>query len=149
MYLWLFSCHAAHLLGVQLHGVVAKLSLCCRLQIMTSHWQVAVSLYPSDTRKNQVIKMMSLSLTRYDFNGARGSQTVSSPCGWLDWPCTLPGCPSGNRSPCACSVRGGRRESRQKALNKGRGEKVNTAATAADMIVLQKQLTSQRSLHCR
>lgn len=45
----------------------------------------------------------------------RGRLTLSSPCGWPGWTCTLPDCPSGSRCPCACSVRGGRLESQQRA----------------------------------
>lgn len=54
MYLWLLSGHATHILRVQLHGVVAQFSFRCCLQIMTSHRQVAVSLYPPIREEKQV-----------------------------------------------------------------------------------------------
>lgn len=45
-YLRLLGGHAAHLLWVQLHWVIAQFGLGGRLQVVASHRQVAVSLYP-------------------------------------------------------------------------------------------------------
>lgn len=45
-YLRLLRSHPAHLFRVQLHWVIAQFCFSCCLQVVTSHWEVTVSLHP-------------------------------------------------------------------------------------------------------
>lgn len=45
-YLRLLCSHPAHLFRVQLHWIIAQLCLSCCFQVVTSHWEVTVSLHP-------------------------------------------------------------------------------------------------------
>lgn len=113
-YLRLLGGHAAHLLRVQLHRVVPQLGFSRRLQVVASHRQVAVSLYPP----GRVDKEVGSQIGSAEMKGetvSRAAPTSSSPCGWPGWLCTRPGCPSGSRSPGACSARGVLLESPRKA----------------------------------
>ena len=51
MYLWVLTCHSAHLLRVQLYRVVAKLGLCRGLEVLATNRKIAVSLYPPGREK--------------------------------------------------------------------------------------------------
>lgn len=48
--LGLFSGHTTHVLRVQLYRVIAKFGLSSRLEIMTAHRKVTVSLHPPGKR---------------------------------------------------------------------------------------------------
>ena len=54
MYLRVLACHPAHLLRVQLHGVVAQLGFGGGLQVLAAHGKIAVSLHPS-VRENIIL----------------------------------------------------------------------------------------------